>query len=204
MKQVKVLSTGMLLLVKKRGISMFILNEKVVYPGHGVAQIYRIIEKKVAGVSTQFFELKFINKEMTVLVPISNASAVGIRRLSSDRNIQAMFEMLSEPMLETHHESVASNWNKRSKGYQFKIRSGDIAQICKIYRDLKHISMKKELSFGEKNLLQQTEALLAEEISLVMAVSEERAIEYLRSLFRQLGSPDLSKPPHSQIMPTSI
>lgn len=183
---------------------MFILNEKVVYPGHGVAQIYRIIEKKVAGVDTQFFELKFINKEMTVLVPISNVSAVGIRRLSSDINIKAMFDLLSEPVIDTHHESVASNWNKRSKGYQFKIRSGDIGQICKIYRDLKHISLKKELSFGEKNLLQQTEALLAEEISLVMAVSEERAIEYLRSLFRHMGSSEIPKPSHSQLMSNSL
>ena len=34
-------------------------------------------------------------------------------------------------------------------------------------KNLKHIEMQKELSFGEKNLLSQIEALLVEEISLV-------------------------------------
>ncbi len=44
------------------------------------------------------------------------------------------------------------------------------------------MSGQKELSFGEKNLLNQTEALLAEEISIVENVAEEKAIEQMRSL----------------------
>jgi len=58
---------------------MFIRNEKVVYPGHGVAVISAVIEKKIAGRVLQFFELRFLNKDMTILVPTDNAIAVGIR-----------------------------------------------------------------------------------------------------------------------------
>jgi CarD family transcriptional regulator len=161
---------------------MFVLGEKVVYAGHGVAKISRIIEKKVAGSITCFFELKFINKDMTILVPTNNLTTVGVRRLSSRENIDSIYKILSEPCVQVVNDLVTTNWNKRNKEYQGKLRSGNLAEICKIYRDIKHIATYKELSFGEKNLLQQTEALLAEEISIVENVIEEKAIEQLRSL----------------------
>jgi CarD family transcriptional regulator len=162
---------------------VFVLNEKVVYPGHGVARVNRIIEKKVAGTVTHFFELVFLHKDMTILVPIKNLSAVGIRRLASYENIDELMEMLSDPTVTPRHsESLVTNWNKRSKEYQGKLRTGNIREICKIYKDLRSIENKKELSFGEKNLLQQTEALLVEEIALVKQVEEETAIEQLRAL----------------------
>jgi CarD family transcriptional regulator len=165
---------------------MYSLNEKVVYPGHGVASINRIIEKSVSGSVTKFFELKFLHKEMTILLPINNIIAVGVRRLSSEENIEDIFLLLEEPIDVAKNKEFfkISSWNKRSKQYQFKLRSGNIVEITKIYRDLQYASRQKGLSFGEKNLLTQTEALLAQEISLVKNVVEERAVEQLRSFFK--------------------
>ncbi|MCK5632778.1 hypothetical protein KAH94_03450 [bacterium] len=161
---------------------MFSLGDKVVYPGHGVAKISCIVEKIIAGNVSRFFELKFLNKDMTILVPISNLSSIGLRRLSSDKIIDDVFEILSKPA-KLCHDSMLSNWNKRSKDYQNKLRTGDLYEICRIYRELNHLAARKELSFGEKTLLLQTESLLAEEISLVKDLGEEKAIARLRSLF---------------------
>lgn len=162
---------------------MFSRSEKVVYPGHGVAKINRIVEKKIAGNIASFFELKFLNKDMTILVPVNNAMSVGIRRLSSDELINTILKNLSEPTSSLlQPEVMATNWNKRNKEYQGKLRTGDLCEICGIYRDLKRIELQKELSFGEKNLLQQTESLLAEEIAIVKNISEDEAGNYLRSL----------------------
>lgn len=160
---------------------MFSLDEKVVYPGHGVAKINRLIEKKIAGVTTQFFELKFVNKDMTILVPVNNMQSVGIRPLSSRQNINDLCAILMQAINYTHIETCA-NWNKLNKEYQGKIRTGDLREICTIYRNLKYIEQYKELSFGEKNILQQTEHLLIEEIALVHNMSEAKALDYLLSL----------------------
>jgi len=164
---------------------MFSLDEKVVYPGHGVAVISRIVEKKVGGQIIKLYELKFMNADMTVLVPTNNLAVVGIRKLSSNESINTIFEMLSEPAPQVNGDLTASNWNKRNKEYQCKLRSGNLKEICKIYRDLHYIAEHKELSFGEKGLLQQTESLLAEEISIVTKVGTEKAVEHLRSFFKQ-------------------
>jgi CarD family transcriptional regulator len=162
---------------------MFSLNEKVVYPGHGVAQINRVIKKLVATQETIFYELTFLNKDVTVLVPTHNAESVGIRPLSSDEHIKDVFKVLTAPARRlNHYEFTASNWNKRNKEYQSKLRTGSLRDLSEIYRDLRYIATQKELSFGEKNLLHQTEALLVEEISLVQQLGQEKTIEHLRSL----------------------
>jgi len=163
---------------------MFSLGEKVVYPGHGVAKICRIIEKNVAGLTARFFELEFFNKKMTILVPVDTVICAGIRKLSSVEHINDTFAILAEPFVKPSHEACVTNWNKRNKEYQCKIRTGNIREICKIYRDLRHISVNKELSFGEKNLLDQTEFLLIEEIAMVTHVDEAKVTEQLRSLFK--------------------
>ena len=166
---------------------MFNLDDRVVYPGHGVASITRIIKRIVGGKVTTFYELKFIHKDMTILVPISSHSQSGIRPLVSKEKINDLFEFLAQPEKKAvYHEGTLGNWKQRNKEYQTKLRTGDLKEISKIYRELKHIGRHKELSFCEKNLLLQTETLLAEEIALVKKFAEEKAIEHLRSFFNNL------------------
>ena len=162
---------------------MFCLDEKVVYPGHGVAKIQRIMKKIIGGSEASFYELAFLNKDMTVLVPTDRADTVGLRSLSSHEHVLGVFSYLTQIPDDTANlEFTPANWSKRNKEYQTKLKNGDLKELCEIYKDLHMISGYKELSFGEKNLLQQIESLLVEEISLVEEVGEEKTIEHLRSL----------------------
>ena len=67
---------------------MFKVKEKVVYPGHGVAIVEEVVEKAVAGNDIKFFKLRFLYKDMTVLVPVNNAPHMAIRSLSSDFDVK--------------------------------------------------------------------------------------------------------------------
>ena len=162
---------------------MFLLNEKVVYPGHGVAEIVGIVEKIVSGQKMNYYELKFLSKDMTALVPTTSEGETPIRPISSHKTIQDALCILTQPARRLHsYEFTASCWNKRNKEYQIKLRTGGLHELSEIYRDLFFMGAQKELSFGEKTLLQQVESLLAEEISLVEESGHEKAIQYLRSL----------------------
>jgi CarD family transcriptional regulator len=174
---------------------MFLLGEKIVYPGHGVAKVNRIVEKIIAGSISKFYELTFLNKEMQILVPINNAESIGIRRLCSSDRVNDIFTILSCPVKDTKNRLIVSNnWNKRNKEYQSKLRTGDLRDISQIYRDLKHLEQYKELSFGEKNLLQQTEGLLAQEIAIVTDIgSEEQAVQRIRSTICYTMNPEHQK-----------
>ncbi len=163
---------------------MFNLNDKVVYPGYGVATITRVFEKRIGEQITVLYELKFVNKDMMVMVPKDRCEEVGIRALSSEETIEEVFGLLTKPSERFKtYDSTAVNWNKRHKEYQNKLRKGSLKEISEIYKDLKTIAKHKELSFGEKTLLSKTEGLLAEEISAAQKLDEDKAIEQLRSFF---------------------
>lgn len=162
---------------------MFCLDEKVIYPGHGVAKINRLIKKQVSGKEVTFYELTFLSKEVTVLVPTDNAKLIGLRALSASEEIKNAFNKLKFSLKKSNkNEFVSINWNKRNKEYQLKLRSGSFPDLLEIYKDLRYLSSYKELSFGEKNLLQQTETLLVEEISIVEDMAYEKVVEQLRLL----------------------
>ena len=163
---------------------MFDLNDKVVYPGHGVATITRIFERRIGEQVTVLYELKFVNKDMMIMVPKDRCEEVGIRSLSSEEIIEEVYGLLTTPSERfKNYDSTAVNWNKRHKEYQNKLRKGSLKEISEIYKDLKTIAKHKELSFGEKTLLTKTEGLLAEEISAAQKLDEDKAIEQLRSFF---------------------
>lgn len=162
---------------------MFLVNDKVVYPGYGVALISNLVQRFVSGKMTSFYELKFFNKDMSVLIPEDRIEAAGIRKLSSDQDLEEMFKILSEPFKKGNYEIGFNNWNKRNKKYQLNLRSGDLLKICHIYKDLEWISKSKELSFGERNLKTKIEQLLIEEISIVKNIDKEKALKTLHKSF---------------------
>lgn len=175
---------------------MFLVNEKVVYPGYGVAFISKLVKRLISGKQTSFYELKFFNKDMAVLVPEDRLEAVGIRRLSSQQDLESMFKVLSEPIVKTEYEVGLNNWNRRNKKYQLNLRSGDLIKICQIYKDLQVISQTKELSFGERNLKAKIEQLLIEEISVVKNIDREKALKFLQKTF--LGACKISDTSNNQ------
>jgi CarD family transcriptional regulator len=159
---------------------MYSVNDKVVYPGHGVATVTQVINKTVNNESLTFYELSFLSKEITVLVPVKNFMQIGLRPLSRREEINALLESfcLTHKIVPAY-EGIVNSWNKRNKHFQTKMRSGILKDLGSIYIELKSVMANKELSFGERAVLQQAEHLLAEEISLVLNISIEEAIETL-------------------------
>ena len=184
---------------------MFNINEKVIYPGHGVAVIEEIVEKLVAGNNIEFFKLDFLYKDMTALVPVNNVQHMSIRELSSKEEVQKVLnelDRLPERKLE-NLDFTPSGWNKRNKDYQLKIQGGFLIDLAKIYRDLMFVAKQKELSFGERGLLQMAEELLVQEIEIVLKKDRDSVLREIRSPFKEyvtFPSRDLS----SKSTPSSL
>ena len=179
---------------------MFKLNDKVIYPGHGAALVEELVEKSLSGQIIQFFKLNFLCKDMTILIPINNLENSGVRFPGSQEIIKLAIE-------EVHKVSgkklvcfdfTPSGWNRRNKEYQLKIQRGNIIEIAQVYRDLMIVSQQKELSFGEKKLLEVAEELLVQEIQLVMNKDRDFIIQELQEPLKEyffhhvLGSQQVS------------
>lgn len=166
---------------------MFNLKDKVLYPGHGIAVIDEIIEKKVGDIGIKFFKLNFIYKEMTILLPMNNMQSCGVRYPSDKLEIKKIFDLLyKEPEKKLQQlDFTPSGWNRRNKDYQMKIQSGKITDVAYVYRDLMCVAQQKELSFGERKLLMIAEELLAQEIQIVNDQPISSVLDQLHSPFKQ-------------------
>lgn len=172
---------------KECSMPLFTLDQKVVYPAHGVARVVEIIERTVGGTAMKFYKLSFLYKDMTILIPVEGSSQTGVRPLSSiaqiDEAIACMGHVEKRPL---HDIDInPSGWNKRQKDYQLRIQSGDFKVVLDIYQELMFISQQKELSFGEKGLLHTTEELLVQELVVVKAIDRSQAVEILRAPFKE-------------------
>ena len=173
---------------------MYSVNEKIVYPGHGVTVVTQIINKTIINETLPFYELSFISKEITVLVPIKNFEQLGLRPLVNKKEINELLEnfcLICKPII--CHEGTINSWNKRNKNFQTKMRSGSIKDLGSVYVELKSLMAYKELSFGERAVLQQVEHLLAEEISIVFNFTIPEAIEKLNQqiIFKTIPNPEV-------------
>ena len=64
-----------------------------------------------------------------------------------------------------------------------KIKTGSVFEVAEVYRDLLILKIEKDLSFGERKMLDTARNLLVKEISLAKKVSEEQVEKELDKMF---------------------
>src|ERR1700761_260320 len=74
----------------------FKVGDKAVYPAQGVAEVIRIEEKDIAGSRQKFYVLRILDTDRKIMVPVANASAVGLRQVISEQEIREIFDILRE------------------------------------------------------------------------------------------------------------
>ncbi len=142
------------------------IDGRVIYPGHGLAVVKEFVTKDIGDGQIKFFKLVFPhNKNMEILVPENRIDECGFRSVSEASEIDKAFNILKEEPTDLSATILAPiTWKKRQKMYRAMIESGKLADVATIYRDLVYTSEKKELSFGEKDMLQKAEGLISQEI----------------------------------------
>jgi CarD family transcriptional regulator len=64
-----------------------------------------------------------------------------------------------------------------------KIKTGSIYEISEVYRDLSLLRQEKELSFGERKLLDQARSLLVKELAFAERRDEDEIELELQEIF---------------------
>ena len=156
----------------KRPSGLFQVGDRAVYPAHGVAEVVALESKDIAGQRKDFYVLKVLHSEMKLMIPVDGAQRAGLRRVVTAEIAEQVFEVLRS-------DEVAVKpgpWNRRFREYTELVNSGSLMEVAKVYRDLWRIRPDRELSYGERRLLEQSRTLLVSELALAQA-SEAAAVE---------------------------
>lgn len=139
---------------------MFDVGEKVVYPSHGVGKIEGIEEKEIGGQKITCYVLSIVGKELKIIVPMFNAQKVGLRQIIKEDEVEKVFDILRNEI-----NNMPPKWNKRYSFNMDKIRTGSIYEIAEVFKNLTRLGRRKELSFGERKMLDSTKELIVIEIA---------------------------------------
>ncbi len=158
---------------------VFKKGEKVVYPAHGVAVIEGIQTRAISGTERKYYLLRILDTQMTIMVPTDNVDAVGLRRVIGKDTVQKIYRILRERKVRVDSQT----WNRRYREYTEKIKTGSPLEIAKVLRDLLVLKADKDLSFGERKILDTARNLLVKELSIAQDHPEEKILEELNVLF---------------------
>lgn len=158
---------------------MFKVGDNAVYPAHGVTVVKRIEEKEVAGKKKSFYVLQVVDNQMTIMVPTDNASAVGLRQIISDKEVKKVYGILKKRDVKIDQ----TTWNRRYREYMEKIKTGSVFEIAEVLRNLFVLRHDKDLSFGERKMLDQAKHLLVKEISLAKQATEQTIEQEIQAIF---------------------
>lgn len=146
----------------------FKVGDYAVYPGYGVVRIAAIESKEILGSKHSFYSLQLIENGMKIMVPEKNVASVGMRPIITIEEAQKVVGILKEKNVKIDNQT----WNRRYREYMEKIKTGSVYEIAEVLRDLYLLKADKELSFGERKMLDSARNHLLRELTLATSQEE--------------------------------
>ncbi len=161
------------------GVLMFKVGDLAVYPAHGVGLIEKIETQEISGCRQDFYVMRILDNGMIIMIPTNNVENVGLRDIIEHTEVPKLYSILKKRDVPIDKQT----WNRRYREYMDKIKTGSVFEVAEVYRDLLILKVEKDLSFGERKMLDTARNLLVKEISLAKKVSEEQVKKELDKIF---------------------
>jgi CarD family transcriptional regulator len=158
---------------------IFRVGDLAVYPAHGVGRIESIEAKELYGQNQHFYIMRILENNMVIMIPTQNAEHVGLREIVREKEVPKIFKILKAKNIEFDNQT----WNRRYREYMEKIKTGSVYEVAEVLRDLFLLRLDKELSFGERKMLDTAKNLLVKEISIAKKVNEEKVEKDIQRIF---------------------
>lgn len=164
----------------KQEVRVFNVGDLAVYPAHGVGRINSIETRIVNGEKHDFYMMKIIENEMTIMIPTWNVEQVGLRDVIAKEEIAKVYDVMKKREDST---TETQTWNRRYREYMDKIKTGSLYDVAEVYRDLSLLKLTKDLSFGERKLYDTAQTLLVMELSTARKTDEKTIMSEMEMLF---------------------
>ena len=158
---------------------MFDVGQMAVYPAHGVGVIESIERRKVGECEQAFYVMKILKNDMVIMIPTATSKNVGLRSIISPKEVNEVFDILQEKDVEIGTQT----WNRRYREYMEKIKTGSVFEVAAVLRDLYLLQEDKDLSYGERKMLDTAKSLLVKELSIANQTDECKVEEKIEKIF---------------------
>lgn len=140
---------------------MFSVGDRIAHPMHGAGVIDGIEERRINGVTKQYYMFRVPSGGMTVMIPVDNCEEIGVRPIITAEQADAVLRLLPELTVD-----MTQNWNRRYRENMQRIKSGDLIEVARVIKGLMARDFEKGLSTGERKMLKSAKQILISEIVL--------------------------------------
>ena len=123
--------------------------------------------------------MKILDNDMTIMIPTATSANVGLRAIISDDEVTKVIDILKERDVKV----TAQTWNRRYRDYMDKIKTGSVFEVAVVLRDLFLLKEDKELSYGERKMLDTAKNLLVKELSLAKQMDQDKVERQIEKIF---------------------
>ncbi|MFP4040091.1 MAG: CarD family transcriptional regulator [Desulfosudaceae bacterium] len=159
-------------------------GDLVVYPAHGVGRIECIESKNIGDTIEDFYIMKILETDMVIMIPVKNLNTIGVRDVITKKEVTKIYNIIKDQVPDSV-TTETQTWNRRYKEYMDKIKTGSLYEIAEVFRDLFLLKSTKDLSFGERKLLDTAQGLLVTELSIAKGTKENSVMTEIQSFFPQ-------------------
>ena len=163
---------------------MFQINQLVVYPAQGVGRVEDITSQEVGGCTNDFYVVRILNNDGTLMVPVKNAVNVGLRTICDSRYGAKVLQSMQD--WSDFKGYAGHNWNRRYREYSDKLKTGKLEDVAYVLKELILISQDKDLSFGERRLMEQAMGLITMELACAMGREQSDIQKEIEDIFHDV------------------
>jgi len=149
------------------GDGNFGIGDKVVYPNHGVGIIEQISSRTLGTTVQKVYLLHIKSSGLKVMVPFSNAEAVGLRPVVNPTEVQKIIHFIVEGEADS-----SGDWKNRFKENSDRMRTGLLFDVAVVLKNLILLHQSKPLSFRERKMFERARYLLVSEMALAQNCEE--------------------------------
>jgi len=160
-------------------MSSFGLGELAVYPAHGVGLIESREQRTVGRRIYDCLILRILENGLRITIPAQNIREVGLRPLMNRSEVEKVFEVFRNRT----RLPESANWNRRHREYMEKVKTGSPCDVAEVMGELLALKRGKELSFGERKILDMVTMLLVKEMALALNQTEVEVEAAISALF---------------------
>ncbi len=159
---------------------MFKIGDKAVHPAHGLGEITAIENREFNGAKALYYILRILDNGMKVMVPTNAVTQAGLRSVMAADEADKVLETMRAREVAVDLQP----WSRRFRAYTEMIKSGSPFEVAKVLRDMHRLRFDKDLSFGERRLLDQAKSLLVKELALSKKMTETELLAEVVQIFK--------------------
>lgn len=140
---------------------MYHIGDKIVHPMHGAGIIDSIVQKRLNGVTRNYYTMRLPAGSMMVMIPTDHTDEIGVRPVITPAEADHVLHELGNIKVD-----MTQNWNRRYRENMLRLKSGDLIEVARVVKGLMLRDRERGLSTGERKMLHSAKQILISELVL--------------------------------------